>query len=109
MRSLRLLAYPFILCSSALACGGGEEGNPGGTLATGGKGAISVGGAVGTGTGGTIGVGGSGGNNPGSGGSAGGSGTGCGSNLTGRVRDFAESHPDFEYELGNDRGIVTDM
>lgn len=30
----------------------------------------------------------------------------CGSNLIGRIRDFREDHPDFEYETGNDRGIV---
>lgn len=104
----RLLTCALAASSVALACGGGDENPAGGTLGRGGKGTISVGGAVGTGTGGTIGVGGSG-NGPGTGGSAGGSGTGCGSNLTGRIRDFSESHPDFEGELGDDRGIVTDM
>ena len=55
-----------------------------------------------------------------SGASAGGNGSGassgssgdtgnCGSNLQGRVRDFASSHPDFEDELGDDKGIVEDM
>lgn len=34
---------------------------------------------------------------------------GCGSNLTGRIRDFTEDHPDFEDDLGDDRGIVTNM
>jgi fibro-slime domain-containing protein len=103
----QLLLCVFTASSVALACGGDDENSAGGTLGRGGKGAISVGGAIGTGTGGTIGVGGSG-NSPGTGGSAGGSGTGCGSNLTGRIRDFSEAHPDFEGELGNDRGIVTD-
>ncbi len=31
----------------------------------------------------------------------------CGSDLTGLIRDFKQSHPDFEYTIGNDLGIVT--
>jgi fibro-slime domain-containing protein len=104
----RLLFSAFTLSCLALACGGEDDDAKGGAIGSGGTSSISVGGTIGTGTGGTIGVGGSG-NGPGTGGSAGGSGTGCGSNLTGRIRDFMESHPDFEDDLGNDRGIVTDM
>ena len=41
----------------------------------------------------------------GAGGAAGGNGL-CGTKLTGTLRDFKEDHPDFEYKLGNDKGIV---
>lgn len=54
---------------------------------------------------------------PGAGGGSGGPGFGaggtgdagngyCGSDLTGTVRDFSDSHPDFEAELGTDRGYI---
>jgi fibro-slime domain-containing protein len=48
----------------------------------------------------------------GSGTGAGGAGGGvedCGSNLTGALRDFQEAHPDFEYVLGVDIGIVQQL
>jgi fibro-slime domain-containing protein len=42
----------------------------------------------------------------GDGGNAEGGDGGCGPNLTGVLRDFHDSHPDFEDFLGDDRGIV---
>ncbi|HVR18230.1 MAG TPA: fibro-slime domain-containing protein [Polyangiaceae bacterium] len=108
----RTVLSVFGVAAMICACGGSDDDASGGVK--GGSGTTGVGGTIGTGTGGTNmipvgGVSGTGGSGTGSGGSAGSSGTGCGSNLTGRIRDFAVSHPDFEYELGDDRGIVTDM
>jgi fibro-slime domain-containing protein len=60
-------------------------------------------------TGGSSGSGGSGAN--GSGGSSASAGAGgnyCGSTLTGVIRDFQASHPDFEYVIAVDPGIVQD-
>lgn len=101
---------------AAVACGGDGDDDGDGGLSNGGSGGsagvIGVGGSGGTA--GVIVVGGA------SGASAGGNGSGassgsagdtgnCGSNLQGRIRDFASSHPDFEDELGDDKGIVEDM
>jgi fibro-slime domain-containing protein len=98
--------------TASVACGG--DGDDGGGIDSGGSGGASFGGSVGSGGTNMIPIGGTGNGNGGSssgnGGTAGSSGTtGCGSNLTGRLRDFTEDHPDFEDELGDDRGIVTDM
>ena len=82
--------------------GGSGAGNgTGGSGAGNGTGGVSLGGS---GTGGA-GTGGSGAN--GSGGS-GGNGY-CGSTLTGTIRDFQQSHPDFEYTIADDRGIVKNL
>jgi fibro-slime domain-containing protein len=88
----------------AIACGddGGTADNGSGV----------GGGAAGTGKGGS-GAGlnlGGGANGTGTGGSGNGSGTGgngyCGSTLTGTVRDFQIAHPDFEFNIEEDPGIV---
>ena len=86
----------------ATGCGGGDVGD--GSDLHGGDG-----------DGGTFDVGG-GGTNPGTGldgnvdGNGGGGDTNghCGTKLTGVLRDFHSSHPDFEKFLGDDRGIVKD-
>jgi fibro-slime domain-containing protein len=99
---------------AAIACGGGDGDEGDGGLDAGGSGGSAAGGGTANGgTGAVINVGGTssanGGASGSSSGSGGGSGTGCGSNLTGRIRDFASSHPDFEDELGDDRGMVEGM
>lgn len=73
--------------------------------------------ATGTATGTAAGTGGSGGgfNLGASGGAGGGAAAGggngiCNTQMTGRIRDFQASHPDFEGTLGDDRGFVaTDL
>jgi fibro-slime domain-containing protein len=79
----------------------GGNGSPSGSGAGGGGGVGGV--STGSGTGGDIfgtsSVG------PGSG-SGGAGGENCGTTLKGIVRDFPVSHPDFEYIIGDDKGIV---
>jgi fibro-slime domain-containing protein len=102
--------FAAVLALASFGCGGGDDqgggvddGGSGGNGASGGKGGsstIPIGGTNGSGNGG----------GSGTNGTAGSSGTGtCGSNLEGRIRDFSVDHPDFEYELGDDRGIVEDV
>ncbi|MCK6535608.1 MAG: fibro-slime domain-containing protein [Polyangiaceae bacterium] len=104
MRPFWYLALAFV---TLVGCGGDDDGGTAG----GSGGAVGSGGSAagaGTGGGGGINVGGTG--TGGGGGSAasgsGGSG-GCGLKLTGTVRDFPVSHPDFEDFTGNgEKGIV---
>jgi fibro-slime domain-containing protein len=92
------------LAALAVACGGSEDGVADNT----GTGATGAG--SGTGGGGGLNVGGGGGSAAsGSGGGAASAGQGgdyCGNTLTGMIRDFQASHPDFEYVIGEDPGIV---
>ncbi len=92
--------------TALLAACGGSDGdsaeNPFGPIGGGGSGnQTGSGGAV-------IGSGGGGGSAAGSGGGAGGAGGNdlCGSTLTGTIRDFHASHPDFEFKIEVDPGIV---
>lgn len=103
------------LALASFACGGGGD-EQGGGVDKDGSGGGGASGTNGSGKGGSsvIPIGGTNGSGNGGGsgtnGTAGSSGTGtCGSNLEGRIRDFSVDHPDFEYELGDDRGIVEDM
>src|SRR5690606_5942990 len=81
------------------ACGG--EG--GSAIAAGGGGAGSVGsGGSGPGGGCGAGFGGGGASSTGTGGGM----QGCAHALAGVIRDFSDQHPDFEAELGTDKGIV---
>ncbi|MBK7580464.1 MAG: fibro-slime domain-containing protein [Myxococcales bacterium] len=97
------------LCAVLLltGCGGSDDG---GTV--GGTGGVGNGGSGGGGAGGAggslnLGGGTSGGAGGAAGGGVGGSAAGCGLKLTGTVRDFQESHPDFESFTGNgEKGIV---
>jgi fibro-slime domain-containing protein len=86
-----------ILALGSQACSGDEDGSqfPSGSGA--GSGSTNAGGGLGQGggLGGGLGTGG-----------GGASMNGCGSDLTGTIRDFKQEHPDFEYTLGDDRGIV---
>jgi len=105
MRSLMFSASALAL-ALAVGCGGGDDevasNGVGGGLNLGGSG----GGGNGTGTGG-LNVGGGAANGSG-GGSAGAGGDYCGSKLTGTIRDFKIDHPDFEYVIESDPGIVQD-
>jgi fibro-slime domain-containing protein len=89
------------------ACGG----DAGGTASNGAGGKLNLGGSGGGGGSGGINVGG-GANGSGVGGGAasgngGAAGDGfCGSTLTGTIRDFTTAHPDFEYAIADDKGIV---
>lgn len=90
---------------------GGSSGK-GGTAGKGGKGGSA--GAGSTGTGGiSLGEGGAGGDGPaGSPGGSGAAGTGgaknpeCAGKVTGVIRDFHDSHPDFEKEIGSEKDLV---
>lgn len=99
-RTLSMLLSTVLL----VACGGDDDGN----LVAGGN---SPGGGSGKGGGSGAAIG-TGGSSAGSGTGATGAGGGdggddlCGSTLTGTVRDFKASHPDFEYTIGVDPGIV---
>ena len=101
------------LFALASACGDSSDG--GGAFAGAGGGAAS-GGAGGTANGGGSGLSGAGGSGAGvnldagfqdgdRGDGAGGN-EGCGTSLTGMIRDFTDAHPDFEHSMGDDRGIV---
>lgn len=93
------------------ACGGDGDGSEiafNGSGASSGSGAASGSGAS-SGSGGAIGVGGNGtgGGGTGATGSGGAGGNdNCGSTLTGTIRDFKQSHPDFEFTIQSDPGIV---
>src|SRR5690348_8053802 len=91
------IAWVALACSAlAAGCGGSGDGDAGSGAGVGGGGLVS--GA--TGAGGTLfptsgnGSAGSGGND------------GCNSVVKGTIRDFHDTHPDFEAELGDDKGIV---
>jgi fibro-slime domain-containing protein len=96
-------------CLSLVACGGSSsttnEGNSGSAGSTG------AGGSIGTATGTTTGAGGGIITVPDSGSSGGAAANdgGCGSNLTGLLRDFHASPPEFEGPTGDDRGLVQMM
>jgi fibro-slime domain-containing protein len=100
------LGFAFVVSVVALGCGddGKTAGNDFGT----GGGAASSG--AGGGSGG-LNLGGSGNGGSGQAGAGNGTGSGgdsgyCGSTLTGTIRDFMQSHPDFEYIIQVDPGIV---
>ena len=106
----RNLSVSLFVASVALAAGCGDDGdssafngNQGGSSAGSGSGASS-------GSGGTLNLGGNGGSSASSsGGSSASGGAGgdfCGNTLTGVARDFQASHPDFEYVIAVDPGIV---
>jgi fibro-slime domain-containing protein len=97
-----------LVALAVAACGSDDaSGVAGGTGATTGSGGAGSGGVGGVGGSGGLNIGGSGaGAGSAGGGAGGGSGT-CGSALTGTVRDFSSSHPDFESFTGNgEKGIV---
>ncbi len=114
MRTASLLLIA--LAGAAAACGSGDGGSglgSGGSSASGsgGSSASGSGGSSASGSGGSSASGGSGGFNPGDGGGSGGSSgnDNCGSDLTGTLRDFHQDHPDFEYKIADDPGIVEAM
>jgi fibro-slime domain-containing protein len=88
------------------ACGGTGGGDSSSlTAGSGGSGSNGSGSGSGSGAGGDIGLTSSSGSGNGSG--AGSGGAGCGQALQAIIRDFSPtSHPDFEYTLGDDKGIV---
>ena len=106
MRSL-MLSMSALALVTLLGCGGDDGGDvadngAGGKLNIGGQGGGSGG------SGGSINLGGAG-NGSGGGAASGSGGDGfCGSKLTGTIRDFKIDHPDFEYTIGGDPGIVAD-
>lgn len=81
---------------------GDDAGADGGGAAGGGRADAGAGGAGGAGGGELVTVG----PGPGAGGSSATGGAGCNGRLLGKIRDFREDHPDFEFELGVDPGIV---
>lgn len=104
MRSLSLSMSALALFMVS-ACGGDDGGdvasngtggklNLGGTSGVGGSGGLNVGGGAANASGGGSAAGGGGGNDY------------CGSKLTGTIRDFKVDHPDFEYKINSDPGIV---
>ncbi len=113
MNASRRLAVTAFLSLAALA--GAGCGGKGGTASNFGNsgGSSSGGSGAGTGTGGNVNLGGNGGSGANSSGGSGANGSGgsggngyCGSALTGTIRDFQQSHPDFEYVISDDKGIV---
>jgi fibro-slime domain-containing protein len=99
-----------------VACSGGDDAGSGfaGSRSSGSSGSGSGTGGASAGTGFTAGAGGTiiitppdGGFSSGAGGS--GADGGCGSNLTGLLRDFHASPPEFEGPTGNDIGLVQSM
>ena len=91
-----------------VGCGGSDDGSTVASNGSGGSGASGGGGGGGLiGTGSTGNGGGGGAAGGGSGGNGGAAGNGfCGSTLTGTIRDFQQSHPDFEFKIESDPGIV---
>jgi fibro-slime domain-containing protein len=96
-----------LACVALVGCGSSDDG---GIAGAGGSSASSSGGSSASSNGGTLNVGGEGGSSAGSSGgssaSGGSAGNYCGSTLTGMIRDFQASHPDFEYVIAVDPGIV---
>lgn len=115
MISSRPFAVAAILSLAALtgvSCGGSAGGTASNT--SGGSGGSGAGNGSG-GNGGNVNLGGNGSGTGGNGtagnnGSGGAGGNGyCGSSLTGTLRDFQQSHPDFEYTISDDKGIVENL
>lgn len=99
----------FFVATVAFGCGGDDDGTASNGDGTGGGAAHGSGG---NGTGGlNLGGGANGGGTAGGGNGTGVGGNGyCGSTLTGTIRDFQIAHPDFEYNIESDPGIVqTDL
>lgn len=114
MSASRRLATAAVLSLAAftcVACGGGTTTASNSGEGSGGSGAGNGTGGSGAGNdGGNVNLGGSGNGTGAGGGSATGGGNGyCGSTLTGTIRDFKQSHPDFEYKIADDRGIVKNL
>lgn len=105
MRSL-IVSMSAVALALSVGCGGDDDGD---VASNGVGGKLNLGGSGfgGSGNGGGINVGGSASNGTGgaSGGGSGGDGY-CGSKLTGTIRDFKIDHPDFEYTIDTDPGIV---
>ncbi len=106
MKTPSTKAWLFAGLALLSGCGGSEdgvaEGNGGSSSQTGGTGGVVITG----GAGGAAADGGSAAS--GNGGSSAAGGDYCGNTLTGAIRDFQESHPDFEYVIQTDPGIVKD-
>lgn len=109
MTASRRLAVAAILSLAGItgvACGGNSKGTA--SNLTGGSGGSGAGNGSG-GNGGNVNLGGNGNGGNGTGGNASGGSAGngyCGSSLSGTIRDFQQSHPDFEYTIADDKGIV---
>lgn len=108
MRFSTVALFVLVTATVAFGCGGDDDDG----TASNGSGGGSASGNGGNGTGG-LNLGG-GANGTGTGGSGNGTGSGgngyCGSTLTGTIRDFQVAHPDFEYNIGDDLGLVaTDL
>jgi fibro-slime domain-containing protein len=100
----RRSAFALAASAALAACGGESEGgvasnSRGGSGGSGGSGATGIGGGISIGGSGAL---------TGQGGSAaeGGAGGAYCATLTGTIRDFQSSHPDFEYKIQEDPGIV---
>lgn len=108
MRSL-MLSLSALALAVFVGCGGEDDGD---IASNGSGGKLNLGGSAagGNGNGGGLNVGGGAANGSGGGAAAGGNGGDgyCGSKLTGTVRDFKVDHPDFEYTIDTDPGIVQD-
>lgn len=106
MRSLILSASALALALS-VGCGGDDDGD---VASNGSGGKLNLGGSSASGNGGGLNVGGSAAGGGAAGGGVGGNGGDgyCGSKLTGTIRDFKIDHPDFEYTIDTDPGIVQD-
>jgi fibro-slime domain-containing protein len=99
-----------VLSLSLGSCGGGSDDAAGSGTAGGaasGAGGAAASGAGAGGSAANLGLDGAAASSAAAGGGAGGDGSAyCGNALTGTIRDFKQDHPDFEYVLGDDRGIV---
>jgi len=110
---MRLLTLSMSALALVLLAGcGGDDGDDVASNGSGGK--LNIGGNGGSGngggSGGGINVGGGGSGDGGSAASGSGGDGYCGSKLTGTVRDFKIDHPDFEFTIASDPGIVqTDL
>jgi fibro-slime domain-containing protein len=93
MHRLSILSVAAGLAMLMIACGGSSSDTMTSASGGNGQGAANTGGIF----------------NPtqaGGGGSGSGANNGCGNELVGVIRDFTSAHPDFEAELGTDKGIV---
>ena len=93
MTRIGIASMVVVLAGAVIACGGSSSSNRRGS-GSGGNGAANTGGGFNPTQSGGNGSSSVGGNN------------GCGNELAGVIRDFSSSHPDFEAELGTDKGIV---
>lgn len=106
---MRWLVLGVSAVTLALSVGcGGDDGDDVASNGSGGKLNIGGGGGSGNGggSGGSINVGGGGSGDGGSAASGSGGDGYCGTKLTGTVRDFKIDHPDFEFTIDSDPGIV---